>query len=584
MLLKCACSTRSYGIQTRRDIVPTTFEQYIYKRPDLAKEKEQFTYLLNSLTKASTIHEANKAIQAINQFRNKLSTLFNLVFIRSSIDTNNEFYQNERDFFDHAEPEIKELDVTFYKELIQSPFRKELEQQWGSQLFHIAECSVRTFSPEIIPLLQTENKLTTSYAKLIASAEVEFQGKTYTLAQLGPFTEDKNRNIRKKAIQARADFFAENKAQFDEIYDQLVKVRHKIAKTLGFRNFTEVGYLRMQRIDYNPEMVAVFRKQVRDVIVPLASKLYKKHAQRINVDTLKYYDEMFKYPDGNPTPRGNVEWVINNGKKMYAELSHETNEFFHFMLDRNLMDLEAKKGKEAGGYCTFIEDYQSPFIFANFNGTSSDIDVLTHEAGHAFQTYCSRTIGIPEYTFPTSEAAEIHSMSMEFFTWPWMKLFFEEETEKYQYTHITDSLLFIPYGVAVDEFQHLVYAHPEWSPDERNKAWKQLEAIYLPHRDYDGNDYLLSGRFWQRQGHIYEDPFYYIDYTLAQLCAFQFWKRSREDFQAAWQDYVKLCKLGGSKSFLELVKAANLASPFLEETVESVVQSIKDWLVKHDDL
>ncbi|WP_174614343.1 M3 family oligoendopeptidase [Virgibacillus ihumii] len=560
-----------------------TFEDYPYKRPDMKETREEFNSLLTALSNAANIDEQNESIKAINNFRNTLSTLSNLVYIRASIDTNDSFYQNERDFFDEVDPEITEMNTIFYKELLQSPFRDKLEEHWGPQLFQIAEHEIKAFSPEVMELLQKENKLSSEYAKLVASAQVEFQGETYTLAQLSPFAQHKDRSIRKKAIETSADFFADHADKFDDIYDQLVKTRHTIATSLGYKNFVELGYVRMLRIDYNADMVEVFRKQVRESIVPLVTRLYKKQSKRIGVEKLKYYDEAFEFPTGNATPKGSAEWIIDNGKKMYRELSDETNEFFQFMLDHHLMDLEAKKGKEAGGYCTFIEDYQSPFIFSNFNGTSADIDVLTHEAGHAFQFYSSRNIGIPEYLMPTYEAAEIHSMSMEFFTWPWMELFFKEDTDKYKYSHLADGLQFLPYGVAVDEFQHLVYENPDWTPAERKQAWKQLEETYLPHRDYDGHPYLETGGFWQRQGHIYDVPFYYIDYTLAQICAFQFWKRSREEGSKAWDDYLNLCKLGGSKSFLGLVEAANLQSPFEDGTVESVVRTIEEWLESENE-
>ncbi|MGP4105723.1 M3 family oligoendopeptidase [Virgibacillus sp. L01] len=560
-----------------------SFENYTYERPDMQQEKRTFNTLIENFVNAESIDQQNGAITKINEFRNRLSTLSNLVYIRASIDTNDDYYQNERDFFDEIEPEIQELDTLFYKELVKSSFRDELEKQWGKQLFQIADYQIKSFSPEIIKLLQKENRLSSQYSKLVASAEVEFQGDTYTLAQLSPFTESKDRFVRKEAVEASAGFFAGHAKEFDDIYDQLVKTRHKIATTLGYKNFVELGYIRMLRIDYDAEMVDVFRKQVRESIVPLATKLYEKQAERIGINSLKFYDENFRFNTGNATPKGTPEWIIENGKKMYEELSQETKEFFQYMLDRNLMDLEAKKGKEAGGYCTFIEDYQSPFIFANFNGTSGDVDVLTHEAGHAFQFYSSRNIGIPEYLMPTYESAEIHSMSMEFFTWPWMELFFKEDTEKYKFAHLSEGLQFLPYGVAVDEFQHLIYENPDWTPDQRKQAWKELEEIYLPHRDYDGNTYLEAGSFWQRQGHIYEVPFYYIDYTLAQMCAFQFWKRSLDKNDNAWSDYLNLCKLGGTKSFLGLVEAANLRSPFEEGAVESIVDSIENWLDSVDD-
>lgn len=560
-----------------------TFDQYTYTRPNFDEGKTRFEQLLKNFKVATSVEEQSEAIKEISAFRESFSTQENLAYIRASIDTNDTFYQQERDFFDEMSPQLEELITAYYKELVSSKFRKELEDKWGSQLFDMADYSIKSFSPEIINLLQQENKLSSEYSKLVASAQVEFDGKTLTLAQLGPYAESTDRDIRKRAIETRVQFFQKNEDKFDDIYDQLVKVRHEIAVILGYKNFVELGYIRMMRIDYDANMVKTFRNQVRDYIVPLASKLYERQAARIGVDKLKFHDESLNFLTGNAKPQGSPEWIIDNGTKMYNELSPETGEFFSYMTDRKLMDVEAKTGKESGGYCTFIEDYNSPFIFSNFNGTSGDIDVLTHEAGHAFQVYSSRNIGIPEYLWPTFESCEIHSMSMEFFTWPWMEYFFKEDTEKYKFAHLSGALQFLPYGVAVDEFQHVIYENPEMSPSERKSAWKKIEEIYLPHRDYDGNSYLEAGGFWQRQSHIFNSPFYYIDYTLAQICAFQFWKRSKEEQETAWKDYLHLCQLGGSKSFTKLVAEANLISPFEEGCVESVIGTIEDWLNSVDD-
>ena len=502
------------------------FEEFEYKRPDMDNIKQEFHGLLEQFRSAESFEKQNGIIEKLNAIGSNYSTQSNLMYIRSSIDTNDDFYQNEREYFDEIGPEFQELGTAFYKEMVKTPYRKELEEKWGSQLFALADNAIKSFSPAVLPLLQQENKLTSEYAKLVASAQIEFDGKTLTLEQLGPYAESTDRGVRKSAMEAHYSFYTENGDTFDRIYDDLVKVRHEIATTLGFKNFVELGYARMNRIGYDADMVKNFRNQVRDYIVPLATKLYERQAERIGVDKLKFYDQSLNFLSGNATPKGSPEWIIENGKKMYAELSSETDEFFKYMTDKNLLDLEAKKGKETGGYCTFIDNYDSPFIFSNFNGTSGDIDVLTHEAGHAFQVYSSRNIGIPEYVWPTHEGAEIHSMSMEFFTWPWMELFFEDDTEKYKFAHLSGGLLFLPYGVAVDEFQHAIYENPEMTPAERKAEWKRIEKTYLPMRDYDGNPYLEAGSVWQRQSHIYEAPFYYIDYTLAQICAFQFWKRS----------------------------------------------------------
>ena len=559
------------------------FEEFTYQRPDFTVLEVKFEEALDQFNHSSSVIEQSEAMAVINRLRNEVDTMFNLCHIRHSIDTNDEYYQVEQDYLDDLAPQVEGLVTKYYETLLQSPFRKELEKKWGKQLFALAEAQLKTFKPEIVPLLQKENKLSTEYTKLVASAKILFDGEERTLAQLEPFTESKDREIRKQASEARFGFFAKHESEFDRIYDELVHVRTEIAKSLGYQNFIELAYYRLFRTDYNAEMVANFRKQVEEQIVPIATKLKERQRERIGVDRLTYYDEPFKFPTGNPVPKGNPEWIINKGQEMYKELSLETGEFFAYMVEKNLMDLVAKSGKAGGGYCTFIEDYKAPFIFSNFNGTSGDIDVLTHEAGHAFQVYSSRHFEIPEYTWPTYEACEIHSMSMEFFTWPWMDLFFKDEADKYKFAHLSDALLFLPYGVSVDEFQHWVYEHPEATPNERKQQWREIEKKYLPHRDYDGNSFLEAGGFWQRQGHIYNDPFYYIDYTLAQICAFQFWKRSRENPEAAWRDYFELCNLGGSMSFTQLVKEANLISPFDDGCIGSVVGEIESWLNSVDD-
>ncbi len=559
------------------------FKQFTYTRPNIEEFETEFLKELDVFILAKSVDEQMEAMGRINAMRNHLDTMFNLCYIRHSIDTNDDFYQDEQDYIDEIEPIVEGLTTKYYQALVNSKFRNELEGRWGRQLFALAEVQLKTFSPEVVPLLQKENKLSTEYTKLIASAKINFEGEERTLAQLEPFAESTDRKLRKLANEARFGFLAQNEEKIDQIYDDLVKIRTEIATILGYSNFIELAYARMNRTDYNAEMVAVFRKQVEDFIVPLAIKLKDKQRVRIGVEKLAYYDETVMFPTGNAKPKGNPEWILENGKKMYDELSAETGEFFSFMTDNNLMDLVAKKGKAGGGYCTFIEDYKAPFIFSNFNGTSGDIDVLTHEAGHAFQVYLSRDFDIPEYTWPTYEACEIHSMSMEFFAWPWMKHFFKEDTEKYQYAHLSDALLFLPYGVSVDEFQHWVYENPGASPAERNQTWSEIEKKYTPYKDYDGFAYLENGGFWQRQAHIFNSPFYYIDYTLAQICAFQFWKRSREDWKSAWKDYVELCKLGGSKSFTELVASAKLISPFEEGCVKSVIGEIESWLESVDD-
>jgi len=554
------------------------FKDYIYIRPDMNTLKTTFSELLEVFTVADTFEEQDLAMTQINKLRTDFESMAEICGIRNTIDTTDSFYEKEQEFFDENLPVYSGLVTDYYKALLESKFEKELRSKWGNQLFDKATLSIKTYDPIILDDLKEENKLVTKYRKLIASAKIPFEGEERTLTQLTPFTKSKDRNLRKAANEAISGFLSTNEAEIDSIYDQLVKLRTTMAKKLDYNNFVSLGYDRLSRTDYNPDQVANFRKQVEDYIVPIATKLRDEQAKRLGLDALMYYDEPFEFKSGNATPKGNPEWIINNGVTMYSELSNETKEFFGFMVEKELLDLVSKKGKASGGYCTYIPNYSSPFIFSNFNGTSGDIDVLTHEAGHAFQVYLSRGFKVPEYNWPTYEACEVHSMSMEFFTWPWMELFFKEEADKYRYAHLSSALEFIPYGVSVDEFQHFIYENPEITPAQRKFAWRLIEKKYLPHRDYQDNAFFEQGTFWYRQSHIFTSPFYYIDYTLAQLCAFQFFKWMMENKEEAWGQYVKLCKLGGSKSFVELITSVGLKSPFESGSVESVVDVIKGWL------
>ena len=560
------------------------FNDYKYEKINIDETKEKFSNLIKSFSDAENLEEQTKYMDEIIKLRNHIDTMETLVSIRHSIDTTDEFYDKENEYVDEISPILFGFISEFYKALVNSKFRADLEKKYGKFLFDLAENTLKTFNEEIIPDLQEENRLSSKYSKLIASAKIQFDGEEKNLSEMVPYTQSKDRNVRIEASKKVAHFFKENKDKFDKIYDGLVKVRTTIAQKLGYKNYVELGYARLSRLEYDSEMVASYRKQVLENIVPLHTELRQRQAKRLGLDKLKFYDEPIKFNSGNADPHGDPEWILNHGKTMYNELSKETAEFFSFMTEKNLLDLLSKKGKMSGGYCTYIPEYKSPYIFANFNGTSHDVDVLTHEAGHAFQIYQSRRYEIPEYLWPTYEACEIHSMSMEFLTWPWMDLFFENDAEKYKFIHLSEALLFIPYGVTVDEFQHWVYENPNATPDDRRAKWLEIEKKYLPTRDYGEVDDLKEGIFWFRQGHIFNSPFYYIDYTLAQVCAFQFWIKSQENPEKAWDEYLALCKLGGSKPFFELMKAANLKNPFEQGTIASVIPKIREFLESIDDM
>ena len=549
------------------------FNDYKYVRPNYGEVKEKFDIALKKVENSQSFEELVNNINDINKIRNNYSTMKHLSGIRFSMNTKDEFYIQENDYFDKYWPYYKELNVNFYKVLLNSKFLPELKQKYGEQFFKVAQNSLRAFDPSIMDELQEENRLISEVSKIKSSAQILFDGEYKNLAQLAKYLESDDREMRKSASKAYFGFFEENQNIIDDIYDKLVKLRDKKAKKLEFNNYIELAYVEMDRTDYDSNMVEKFRNQVLEYIVPVASELIERQKRRINIEDMQYYDENLKFLTGNATPKGTPEEILNK----------ETGEYFDFMMDQNLIDVLTRDGKEGGGFCSFIPDYKAPFIFSNFNGTSADINVLTHEAGHAFQHYMSRNIEMPESNSATMESAEIHSMSMEFFTWPFMERFFKEDTEKYKFYHVEHALEFIAYGVVVDEFQHKVYANPNATPMERRQMWRETEKKYLPHRKYDENPFLESGTWWYKQGHIFFRPFYYIDYTLAQVCAFQFWKRMNNNSKEAWQDYLNLCKLGGTKSFLGLLESAKLKSPFDDGSIEDIVIYAKQYLDSIDD-
>ncbi len=560
-----------------------TFSDFSYERPDTEAIGKAFEACVARFSEAASADEAEKILHELYRIRNRFETMRELASVRHTIDTKDEFYEAEQTYFDQHGPRFTGYVHAYYRALLDHPFRAELTDRLGQQLFDMAELVVKTYDPAIVEDLQKENELSSAYRKLKAKASFEFQGETRTMSGMMAFMRDPDSSVRKAAAEAYWGFMAEHQEELDQIYDKLVQLRHTMARKLGYENYIQLGYDRLGRTDYGPADVARYRQQVLDDVVPLASRLRAEQANRLDLDSLTYYDKELFFAEGNPTPQGDPDWIIEQGREMYDMLSPETGEFMRFMLDSELMDLVTKPGKASGGYCTFIHNEKAPFIFSNFNGTAMDIFVLTHEAGHAFQVYRSRNFPWNEYNWPTLEACEIHSMSMEFFTWPWMERFFGDDADKFRYMHLAKALLFLPYGVAVDEFQHHVYAHPDEGPEARAQAWTRIARRYMPESDYDGNAYLESGRLWQAQGHIIESPFYYIDYTLAQVCAFQFWNKAEADRNAAMVDYVRLCDAGGSRPVLELVDYAGLRSPFAAGTVASVLGDIQKWFAENGE-
>ncbi len=559
------------------------FSEMPYSRPDMEMLATATTETLAAMKAAP---DAAGQIAAYDAFEKKIQTagtMQQIAYIRHTINTKDEFYNAENDYMDEIGPKLQELTHQVNTALLESPYRAELEKHYGALMFKNLEIAARSFSPAIVELMQEENKLVSEYQNLYASATVEFDGKTMPLPLLGPYKQDPNRAVRKAAYEADAKFFDSHREELDTLYDKLVKVRDAQAKKMGLPNYIPLGYDRMGRNCYTAKDVAAFRDQIAEDMVPIVAKVKEAQRRRIGVEKLAFYDEPISFADGNAVPEGTPDEILAAGKKMYQELSPETAEFIDFMFDNELFDVLSRDGKAPGGYCTEIADYKSPFIFSNFNATAGDVDVLTHEAGHAFESYRAFKRELPSLLHsPTIEACECHSMSMEFLTAPWHHLFFGKQTEKYELGHCEDALVFIPYGCMVDEFQHKVYETPEMTPEERNELWLSLEKKYRPWIDFDNLPFYSRGGGWQRQLHIYEVPLYYIDYCMAQTVAFQFWNLSRENYAEAWKRYMTFVDKAGTQTFAELVESAGLKVPYHAGCIKEIGESISKWLEQHE--
>lgn len=555
------------------------FSELPYERYDVDAYIKDAGAALDVLEQAKTPEEAKHAYLETDRLSEAFRSSFTIAHVRHDVNTGDAFYDAEMTYWDTNLPRLIPLRERQMKVLVNHPFRKELAEAFGEIIFTSAEAQIRLADERLIPDNTSDQLLKSRYSKLTAGCTTEYMGKTCNFYGLLKFMQDPDRSVREGAFRAWAGLYASIADELDDIFDEMVRLRKHKAELLGMRDYVEMAYLERDRYDYTETDVERFRAGVQKYIVPLCRKIRDKQRERIGVDKLHYYDEEYFYPEGNPMPRGTEEEMVKAAQQMYRELSEETGAFFDFMVEHRLFDLTSRQGKRMGGYCTSLPSKKAPFIFSNFNGTSADVDVLTHEAGHAFQSYlAARTLPVSDVRHAPYEICEIHSMSMEHFAYPWMDKFFGEDAPRYRKAHLTGAMLTIPYLVMVDDFQHRVYHNPDMTREERYAVWKELEGIYLPWRDYDGDAFLEKGGFWMQKQHIFLYPFYYIDYALAQTCAFDFYLKHLKDKDKAWADYIALCKAGGSVGYFELLKIGGVRNPFDETTVRDITAEIEKLL------
>ena len=551
------------------------FSELEYVRPDMEKAGETVKACVKAMKTAASYAEFRDAYMEYVKLDTELATAKSIAHIRNTVNLMDEYYEKEMAYFNAEMPKYQLLVKEMGTVILESPFKKDMEAEFGRILLQNMEAGQLLSGEAVVEDKVKEADLASLYSKTVAAASADFHGEKLNTYGLLKHMQSTDRTERREAFLAWAGLFESIAPEIDRIYDGLVKLRAGMAEKLDFENFVPMGYLARRRYDYTAKELSVFRKQVREVIVPACEELFERQREALGLDKLYYYDESVGSPEGNPVPVGGRDYLVAQAQKMYRELSPESGEFFDFMVQYDLFDLEAKKGKRVGGYCTTLPLYHAPFIFSNFNGTEADVNVLTHEAGHAFAGFTAAKFQkIPELCHSTSEINEIHSMGMELWTYPWMELFFGEQADQYRREHLADALKKIPYMVCVDEYQHRVYEKPDMTAMERRKVWRELEKVYMPWRDYDGNEFLENGGFWMQKQHIFLYPFYYVDYAMAQIGAFEFYTKMKENRTAAWEDYYNLCKAGGSKGYFELLAEAKLHNVLEEGTVREALAGV----------
>ena len=559
------------------------FNEMTYTRPDigalLARCKELAAKAAAAPDGDALVRLYYEQSEAFAEY----NTAANLANIHYTCDTRDAYWKAEQDFFDANGPAVTNASVEISRAFLANPHVDALTEKFGTTCVAGMKNAVLSMDDRTVELQQQFNALVSRYQQIYGGALVELDGKQLTIPQLGPYKEDLDPAVRRAAYEAEAGYFDAHRAELDELYGEIVKNLNAQARVMGYHDYSELSYVRMNRIGYGPEEIRKFRDQVANDVVPQLQKVMAMRAKRTGIARPTFTDLPIMFKDGNPKPIPGYKARMDAARTMYHELSPETAEFIDFMQDNELFDVESRPGKMSGGYMTSLPSYKAPFIFANWNNTSGDVDVLTHECGHAFEGYVAeRDPAIPaDLECPGMESAEIHSMAMEFLTAPWHHLLFGRDTDKYALLHAEDSFVFLAYGCEVDEFQHIMYQNPDLTPDERNAEWLKLEKKYRPWIDFDNLPFYGRGAGWQRQLHIYECPFYYIDYCLSTMAALQFFLLSLTDHKDAWARYLRLVRRAGMASYTELLETAGLKVPFEEGSIKGIAQQMTDWLEAH---
>ncbi len=558
------------------------FKDLPYKRPDYEKLHKFMDKALLDFKAASSASEQFAVFARVEDMYDDLTSEANLARIRYFLNTSDDYYREETRYISKQSGALNKKYDILSELILDSEFIDELEEMIGSVTVKNLELSKNIIIAETIEDIAEESRLVLEYNETISRLTVNFNGEEIPLTMLAPYKESTEREVRKAAFIAESECYKNVKDKLDDIFDRLVKNRTRQAKKLGFDSFVELGYLRVRRNCYTDKEVAVFKAQVLEDIVPITTEIARRRKERIGLDNYYFHDQTLPFKEGAAKLQVSGEELVLATKAMFEEMSEKTRSFINMMVDNELFDLYAKKGKLPGGFCSFFAKYSYPFVFANLNGTSTDVYLLTHEFGHALARYISLQKEKKQYAMSSMEVSESHSMAMEFLATPWYPLFFGQDAKKYAISHAEDALFLIAYSCQVDEFQEQIYKNPDMTASMRDELWLKLDSIYRPHIDYDDLPFYGSGAGWQRQVHIYKSPFYYIEYGLAEVIALQIFSIFTKDKDKAFKCYFKMLEYGSEKTFVDLIDTLNLNSPLKEGTLKEIREIILDYILSQN--
>ncbi len=500
---------------------------------------------------------------------------FARLHVATTVDTTDEQARARyHAFLEDVFPKAEETEQTLKKKLL-----TYAKIPTGFQIpFERIEQEIALFRQENLPLFVEERKLENDYDKIIGSQTVIWEGKEFTVPQLRPFLQDLDRVTRERAWRSAVERQLQDREAINELWEKFLQLRLKIATNADFRDYRSFRWKQLMRFDYTPEDCERFQDSIEKVVVPCAAKLCQRRQDLLGIPALRPWD-MDVDPFGRPPlrPFKDVSELIATCSIIFSSVDSRLGAYFQDMVREGLLDLDNRKNKAPGGYCTDFPASKKPFIFMNAVGVHDDVQTLLHEAGHAFHTFERRGLPYYQQRYTPMEFAEVASMSMELMAGDFLELekggfYSREEAARAIDEHLENGILFWPYMAVVDAFQHWVYEHPREALNPKNcdEQWTRLWNRFMNWMDWSGlEEELATG--WQRKLHIHTVPFYYVEYGLAQLGAVQIWGQWQQDRAKAVDNYRRALSLGGTESLPMLYKTAGARFTFEDSALADAV-------------